>query len=105
MIVGRINLKSHVKIAGIYHAWRGDKDAGKYADMPGFCKSVRLEEIRSHGHVLTPGRYVGAEDVEDDGEPFPQKMKRLTATLETQFTESARLEKTIRRNLAALNFP
>ena len=49
------------QIAGTYHAWRGDKDAGEYADVPGFCKAATLEEIRKHGHVLTPGRYVGAE--------------------------------------------
>ena len=58
------------KIAGTYHAWRGDKDAGEYADMPGFCKAATLDDIRKHGHVLTPGRYVGAEAAEDDGEPF-----------------------------------
>ena len=62
------------RIAGTYHAWRGDKDAGEYADVPGFCKRATLEEIRKHGHVLTPGRYVGAEEVEDDGEPFEEKM-------------------------------
>jgi len=73
-----------------------------YADIPGFCKSVKLEEICSHGYVLTPGRYVGAADVEDDGEPFEQKMKRLTETLEGQFAESAKLEKAIRLNLKAL---
>jgi type I restriction enzyme M protein len=72
------------KIAGTYHAWRGDKGAGEYEDVPGFCKSATLEEIRKHGHVLTPGRYVGAEEVEDDGEPFEEKMKRLTATLREQ---------------------
>jgi type I restriction enzyme M protein len=63
---------------------------------------VKLEEICSHGYVLTPGRYVGAADVEDDGEPFEQKMKRLTETLEGQFAESAKLEKAIRLNLKAL---
>jgi len=73
-----------------------------YSDEPGFCKSVKLEEISSHGYVLTPGRYVGAADVEDDGEAFDQKMKRLTATLEEQFTESAKLEKRIRASLAGL---
>ena len=71
--------------------------------IAGFCKSVKLEEICSHGYVLTPGRYVGAADVEDDGEPFEQKMKRLTATLEEQFRESAKLEKTIRQNLKSLS--
>ena len=65
------------KIAGTYHAWRGDKDSAKYADVPGFCKATKLDDIRKHGHVLTPGRYVGAEETEDDGEPFEEKMKRL----------------------------
>ena len=61
------------KIAGTYHAWRGDKDASEYADVPGFCKAAKLEDIRKHGHVLTPGRYVGAEAAEDDGEPFRRR--------------------------------
>jgi len=87
------------KIAGTYHAWRGNKDASKYEDIPGFCKSAKLDEIRTHGYVLTPGRYVGAADIEDDGEPFEQKMKRLTAKLDGQFAESAKLEKAIRENL------
>ena len=77
------------KIAGTYHAWRGDKGAGKYADVAGFCKSATLDDIRKHGHVLTPGRYVGAEAVEDDGEPFDEKMKRLAATLREQQDGSA----------------
>jgi type I restriction enzyme M protein len=92
------------KIAGTYHAWRGDKTAGQYADTPGFCKSTALDEIRSHGHVLTPGRYVGAEDVEDDGEPFEAKMKRLTATLAGQFSESAKVEKNIKENPKGLGY-
>jgi type I restriction enzyme M protein len=92
------------KIAGTYHAWRGDKGTGKYEDIAGFCKSASIDEIRAHGHVLTPGRYVGAEAAEDDGEPFEQKMKRLTATLEGQFAESAKLEKAIRQNLRGLAY-
>jgi type I restriction enzyme M protein len=92
------------KIAGTYHAWRGDKGADKYEDIPGFCKSATKEEIEKHGHMLTPGRFVGAEDVEDDGEPFDEKMKRLTQKLEGQFAESAKLEKTIRQNLKALDY-
>ncbi len=80
------------KIAGTYHAWRGDKGAGEYADIPGFCKAAKLDEIRKHGHVLTPGRYVGAEAVEDDGEPFEEKMARLAATLRQQQAEAARLD-------------
>ncbi len=91
-------------IANTYHAWRGDQGAGKYADTPGFCKSVHLEEISRHGHVLTPGRYVGAEGVEDDGEPFAKKMQRLTATLGEQFYESAKLEKAIKANLKGLGY-
>jgi type I restriction enzyme M protein len=87
------------RIATTYHAWRGEKDAGKYEDVPGFCKSATLKEITEHGFVLTPGRYVGAEDVEDDGEPFADKMGRLVAKLEEQFAEGAKLEKAIRANL------
>ena len=87
------------RIARTYHAWRGEKDAGKYKDEAGFCKSATTEEIRQHSHVLTPGRYVGAADVEDDDEPFGRKMKRLTATLDEQFNESTRLAVIIRRNL------
>jgi type I restriction enzyme M protein len=90
------------RIAGTYHAWRGDKGAGRYADVPGFCKAATTDEIAGHGFVLTPGRYVGAEDVEDDGEPVEEKMKRLTAKLEEQFAEGARLEAAIRRNLGNL---
>jgi type I restriction enzyme M protein len=91
-------------VAGAYHAWRGDKGAAKYADVLGFCKDATVDEIRAHGHILTPGRYVGAEEIEDDGEPFADKMTRITATLEEQFAESARLESAIRRNFARLGF-
>lgn len=92
------------RIANTYHAWRGEKGAGKYEDVPGFCKSATIDEIKGHGYVLTPGRYVGAEAVEDDGEPFEEKMKRLTGRLAEQFAESALLEKTIRTNLDRLGF-
>ncbi|OPY48620.1 MAG: N-6 DNA Methylase [Methanosaeta sp. PtaU1.Bin060] len=92
------------RIAGTYHAWRGDSGAGKYEDVPGFCKSARVEEIRKNGYVLTPGRYVGAEAAEDDGEPFEEKMRRLTAQLAEQFRESARLEAEIRANLKGLGY-
>ncbi|MBI4706197.1 MAG: N-6 DNA methylase, partial [Deltaproteobacteria bacterium] len=90
------------RIAGTYHAWR-DK-GGKYEDVAGFCKATRTEEIAKHDFVLTPGRYVGAEEAEDDGEPFEQKMRRLTAKLEEQFAEGARLEKEIRKNLRGLGY-
>jgi type I restriction enzyme M protein len=72
--------------------------------VPGFCKSATLEEIASHSYVLTPGRYVGAEELEEDDEPFEEKMARLTQTLEAQFAESARLEKEIWLNLGGIGF-
>jgi type I restriction enzyme M protein len=92
------------KIAGTYHAWRGDKNAGTYADAAGFCKAAKLEEIQKHGHVLTPGRYVGAEAVEDDGEPFEEKMERLTQTLREQQAEAAKLDTAIAANLKELGY-
>jgi type I restriction enzyme M protein len=91
-------------IAGTYHAWRGDKEAGQYEDVPGFCKAAQLDHIRKHGHVLTPGRYVGAAAVEDDGEPFEEKMKRLTATLREQQKEAVRLDAAIAANLKELGY-
>lgn len=92
------------KIADTYHAWRGEKDAGEYADVPGFCKSATLDEIRRHDYVLTPGRYVGAAAQEDDGEPFAEKMARLAAQWRQQRTEAARLDAAIEANLEALGF-
>ncbi|KAB2964949.1 MAG: SAM-dependent DNA methyltransferase [Thermoanaerobaculia bacterium] len=92
------------KIAGTYHAWRGDAGAGKYEDVPGFCKSATLDDIRKHGHVLTPGRYVGAEAAEDNGEPFDDKLKRLIATLREQQAEAAKLDAAIAVNLKELGF-
>ena len=92
------------KIAGTYHAWRGDARASSYADFAGFCKSATTAEIAAHGHVLTPGRYVGAEEVEDDGDPFEEKMPRLVAELHAQFAESAKLEQAIKANLKGLGY-
>jgi type I restriction enzyme M protein len=92
------------RIAGTYHAWRGEKDAGAYADVPGFCKSAKLDEVQKHGHVLTPGRYVGAEAAEEDGEPFEEKMRRLTATLREQQAEAAKLDAAIAANLKELGY-
>ena len=93
-----------LRIAGTYHAWRGDKGAGEYADVPGFCKAATVEEIRKHGHVLTPGRYVGAEAVEDDGVPFEAKMHALSKTLREQMKEAARLDAQILANLKELRY-
>ncbi|MDZ4814438.1 MAG: class I SAM-dependent DNA methyltransferase [Pseudomonadota bacterium] len=113
------------KIVTTYHAWRGDSapasatatdggSAGKagaiagqilaYEDVAGFCKSATSQEIAAHGFVLTPGRYVGAEEVEDDGEPFEEKMSRLVKELHAQFAESAKLEAQIKRNLEGLGY-
>jgi type I restriction enzyme M protein len=85
-----------------YHAWRGEKEAGQYEDLPGFCKSASTDEITASGYILTPGRYVGAEELEDDGEVFEDKMKRLKAKLEEQFAASMRLEGVIRQNLRSV---
>ena len=92
------------KIARTYHAWRGEKGAGKHKDVPGFCKSSDLEEIEKHGHVLTPGRYVGAEEQENDGEPFEEKMLRLTAEWREQVAEAHKLDKVIEKNLKGLGY-
>jgi type I restriction enzyme M protein len=92
------------KIAETYHAWRGEKRAGKYKDVAGFCKSTKLDDIKKHGYVLTPGRYVDAEALEDDGEPFEEKMKRLTATLRQQQKEAAELDTAIAANLEELGY-
>ena len=91
-------------IADTYHAWRGSKSTGKYEDVPGFCKSATLEEVRRHGHVLTPGRYVGAAPQEDDGEPFDEKMARLSAQWREQQAEAHRLDTEIEANLTRLGF-
>ena len=93
------------RIADTYRAWRGAPDAAPYEDEPGFRKSVTLEEIKGHGYVLTPGRYVGAAPQEDDGEPFEDKMERLVAQLHEQQAEGRELDAAIKRNLASLGFP
>ncbi|MFN7835413.1 MAG: type I restriction-modification system subunit M [Burkholderiaceae bacterium] len=91
-------------ITDTYHAWRGEAGAGEYADVAGFCKSATLEEIAKHGHVLTPGRYVGAADVADDGEPFEEKMLRLSQLWREQRQQAAKLDEAIETNLTALGF-
>ena len=106
--------KDIARIADTYHAWRsracdsplpeGDGQGEGYADAPGFCKSATLEEVRKHGHVLTPGRYVGAEPQPEDTEPFENKMKRLTAQWREQHAEARRLDAEIEANLARLGF-
>jgi type I restriction enzyme M protein len=92
------------KISGTYHAWRGDKSSDEYKDIPGFCKSATIDEIRKNNYILTPGRYVGMEEIEDDGEPFEEKMERLTTELAKLFKESRDLEEEIRKNLEGIGY-
>ena len=77
---------------------------GQYEDIPAFCKSATTAEIADHGYILTPGSYVGAGEIEDDGEMFDEKMPRLIAALNAQFAESAKLEKAIQANLRSLEY-
>lgn len=83
-------------------AWRGE--AGEYQDVAGYCRSVSLAEIAQHGHVLTPGRYVGAEEVEDDDEAFSDKMQKLTEKLGEQMAKGAELDALIRQKLGGLGY-
>lgn len=92
------------RIGNTVAAWRGDKDTGAYEDIPGYCRSVKLEEIAQHGHVLTPGRYVGAEEVEDDDEAFADKMQKLTDKLGEQMAKGAELDDLIREKLKGLGY-
>ena len=92
------------RIADTNDAWRGEQGAGTYADVPGFCKSATLEEIRKHGHVLTPCRSVGAEAQEGNGEPFDEKTKRLVAALREQQAEAAKLNAAMAANLKGLRY-
>lgn len=90
------------KISDTYHAWRGE--GGTYGDVRGFCKAVSKDEIKKYGYILTPGRYVGFEIIEDDDEVFNEKMQKLTSELAEQFKESERLEKEIKKNLGGLGY-
>jgi type I restriction enzyme M protein len=95
------------KIADTYHAWRGEFVDGQkieYADVLGFCKSAKLDEIRTQGHILTPGRYVGAEEEEEDEEAFEEKMKKLTSELGEQMKEGKKLDEEIRKNLESIGY-
>lgn len=92
------------RIAAVYHAWRGEPDAEKYEDVPGFCRSVSLEDIAKHEFVLTPGRYVGSEELEEDGEVFEEKIDRLMRRLSDQFQRSATLQSKIKGELEKHGF-
>ncbi len=91
-------------IAKTYHAWRGETKEADYEDQAGYCKVATLEDIRKHDYVLTPGRYVGAADIEDDGTPFETKMTEMSQKLYGQMEESAKLDKVIRNNLEGLGY-
>ncbi|MBL3645518.1 SAM-dependent DNA methyltransferase [Bacillus sp. RHFB] len=90
-------------IADTFHSWRGTNEQN-YEDIAGFCKAATLDEVREHEYTLTPGRYVGLEDVEEDGEPFEEKMLRLTAELSEQFAKSKTLEDEIRQALGGMGY-
>jgi len=93
------------KIADTYHAWRGDKDCkASYQDIPGFCMSDTLDDIRRNNYILTPGRYVGSAPQEEDDEPFEEKMQRLVAQLREQQAEAAQLDAAIAKNLEELGY-
>ena len=92
------------KIAGTYHSYVGEKGYPKYKDIPGYCKIATKEDITKFDYVLTPGRYVGAEDVEEDDEPFKEKMNRLTKEYAELLETSKLLDKQIRKNLKELGF-
>jgi type I restriction enzyme M protein len=94
-------------IASTVHRWRQSGEARSdepYADVPGFCRAVKLAEIAEHGHVLTPGRYVGAEAMDDDDEAFNEKMERLTAQLAEQMAKGAELDSVIREKLGGIGY-
>jgi type I restriction enzyme M protein len=92
------------RIADIYHSWRGEPDSAPYADVAGYCASVPLSKVAEHGYVLTPGRHVGAEAVEDDDEAFAEKMARLTKQLSEQMSKGAELDALIKLKLGGLGY-
>ena len=91
------------KVAQTYHSWKGTNDKS-YEDIAGFCKIANLEEVKNNEYILTPGRYVGLADVEEDEEPFEQKMERITSELSEQFAKSKELEDQIRKSLEGLGY-
>jgi type I restriction enzyme M protein len=90
------------RVADTYHAWR--ERGGSYADTPGFARAASLAEIAAQGHVLTPGRYVGATEAEDNDEPFDSRVRRLTEELAAQMTEGADLDARIRQHLMGVGY-
>lgn len=96
--------KDVLKIADTYHAWRGSETSGgqTYEDVPGFCKAVKTADIAEHDYVLTPGRYVGSEAIEDDGEPLDEKIARLSAEIRDEFKRREELQATVMAALDSL---
>jgi type I restriction enzyme M protein len=95
------------KISDMYHAWRGELIDGQkteYKDIPGFCRAVKLDEIRKQGHILTPGRYVAAEEKEEDEEKFDVTMKKLVSELVDQMNEGKNLDEKIKKNLESIGY-
>ncbi|MEM0139659.1 MAG: class I SAM-dependent DNA methyltransferase [Ferroplasma sp.] len=92
------------KVSDTYHSWRGEKNFSEYKDILGFCKSATVEEIRKNNYVMTPGRYVGTEEQDEDDEEFQEKMERLTSELKKQMEESRRLDDEIKKNLERIGF-
>jgi len=90
---GDVDIK---KIADCYHAWRGEEGVGTYADEPGFCKAAKLEEVQRHNFVLTPGRYVGAPDADEDALPFAERFAALAVLAEQQLQDSERINTELR---------
>jgi len=91
------------EISSVFHAWRGTNDV-IYEDITGFCKTATLEEVQKHDYILTPGRYVGQEEIENDGEPFEEKMTRLTEELAEMFAKSHHFEEEIRLRLGGIGY-
>ena len=91
------------KIAGTYHGWRGEADAVAYADVSGFCASATIEEISEHRYILSPGRYVGSEEAEDESEPLPERIERLTTELLVAFDEGMRFQSSVRTVLGRID--
>jgi len=99
-----LTVEDIARIAGTYHDWRGKNKENNYEDIPGYCRGVTLEDIKANDFVLTPGRYVGAAEIEDDGIPFEVKMTELTKTLYEQMKKSEKLDGVIRKNLEHLGY-
>ncbi|QLH11011.1 class I SAM-dependent DNA methyltransferase [Nitrosarchaeum sp. AC2] len=103
-VLNELSVEQIERIAGTYRSYIGEKGYPKYKDIAGYCKVVTKDEIAKNNYVLTPGRYVGAEDIEDDDEPFEEKMKKLTAEYAKLSEESTKLDKEIRKNLKEIGF-